>query len=134
MLTYRLDTGSIHASTVLYKSTLHLYISRLLDDRLCTELLETVLFANTRFHDTVSRGRLLNRFGKDFEGRSSSVTARRIYLTSTQVSTAAFQLTLVVAQSGAFSVTATFLTISVVGGPQFLLFIIFIGSLYWNGE
>jgi len=35
---------------------------------------------------------------------------------------------------GAFSVITTFLTISVVGGPQFLLFIIFIGSLYWNGE
>lgn len=31
-------------------------------------MLETVLFANVRFHDTVSRGRLLNRFGKDFEG------------------------------------------------------------------
>jgi hypothetical protein len=70
----RLDAGSIHASTVLYKSTLHLCISRLLDDRLCTELLETVLFANTQFHDTVSRGRLLNRFGEDFEGRSCSVT------------------------------------------------------------
>jgi hypothetical protein len=71
---HTLDTGSIHASTVLYKSTLHLYISRVLDDRLCTELLETVLFANIRFHDTVSRGRLLNRFGKDFEGDGSSVT------------------------------------------------------------
>lgn len=70
---YTLDTGSIHASTVLYKSTLHLCISRLFDDRLCTELLETVLFANIRFHDTVSRGRLLNRFGKDFEGHSFSV-------------------------------------------------------------
>jgi ABC-type multidrug transport system fused ATPase/permease subunit len=45
-----LYNGSIHASTVLYK-----------------RLLETVLFANIRFHDTVSRGRLLNRFGKDFE-------------------------------------------------------------------
>ena len=43
--------GSIRASTVLYK-----------------KLLESVLFANIRFHDTVSRGRLLNRFGKDFEG------------------------------------------------------------------
>lgn len=32
------------------------------------ELLEGVLFADIRFHDTVSRGRLLNRFGKDFEG------------------------------------------------------------------
>jgi hypothetical protein len=35
---------------------------------------------------------------------------------------------------GSFSVITTFLTISVVGGPQFLTFIIFIGSLYWNGE
>lgn len=31
-------------------------------------LLESVLFAEIRFHDTISRGRLLNRFGKDFEG------------------------------------------------------------------
>ena len=31
-------------------------------------LLESVLFAKIRFHDTVNRGRLLNRFGKDFEG------------------------------------------------------------------
>ena len=43
-----------------------------------TGLLETVLFANIRFHDTVSRGRLLNRFGKDFEGAAewSRVSAR----------------------------------------------------------
>ena len=27
-----------------------------------------MLFATIRFHDTVSRGRLLNRFGQDFEG------------------------------------------------------------------
>ena len=43
--------GSIHASRVLHK-----------------RLLESVLFANVRFHDTVSRGRSLNRFGKDIEG------------------------------------------------------------------
>jgi ABC transporter transmembrane region len=43
--------GSIRASTVLYQ-----------------RLLEAVLFADIHFHDTVSRGRLLNRFGKDFEG------------------------------------------------------------------
>ena len=48
--------------------------SHLFDDHLYTELLETVLFANIRFHDTVSRGRLLNRFGKDIEGLSSSMT------------------------------------------------------------
>jgi hypothetical protein len=47
--------GSIHASKVLYQ-----------------RLLETVLFAHIRFHDTVSRGRLLNRFGKDFESKTVS--------------------------------------------------------------
>ncbi|KAJ7240591.1 multidrug resistance-associated ABC transporter [Mycena rebaudengoi] len=52
-----LYTGSIHASTVLYK-----------------RLLEAILFANLRFHDTVSRGRVLNRFGKDFEGIDSSLS------------------------------------------------------------
>ena len=46
-----LYNGSIRASRVLYE-----------------RLLESVLFADIRFHDTVSRGRLLNRFGKDFEG------------------------------------------------------------------
>jgi hypothetical protein len=46
-----LYSGSIRASRVLYE-----------------RLLESVLFADIRFHDTVSRGRLLNRFGKDFEG------------------------------------------------------------------
>jgi len=51
-----LYNGSIHASTVLYE-----------------RLLETVLFANIRFHDTVSRGRLLNRFGKDFEGMEDEI-------------------------------------------------------------
>lgn len=50
--------GSIHASRVLYQ-----------------RLLETVLFAHIRFHDTVSRGRLLNRFGKDFEGKSICYTS-----------------------------------------------------------
>ncbi|EIW78632.1 multidrug resistance-associated ABC transporter [Coniophora puteana RWD-64-598 SS2] len=58
--TYRyfvLYSGSIQASTVLYK-----------------RLLESVLFANIRFHDTVSRGRLLNRFGKDFEGIDSRLS------------------------------------------------------------
>lgn len=38
-----------------------------------TAMLETVLFATLRFHDTTSRGRLLNRFGKDVEGLDSSM-------------------------------------------------------------
>lgn len=36
-------------------------------------MLKTVLFATLRFHDTTSRGRLLNRFGKDIEGLDSSM-------------------------------------------------------------
>ena len=43
--------GSIRASRVVHK-----------------RLLESVLFADIRFHDTVSRGRSLNRFGKDMAG------------------------------------------------------------------
>jgi hypothetical protein len=37
------------------------------------DLLQSVLFAPIRFHDTINRGRLLNRFGKDFEGIDSSL-------------------------------------------------------------
>ncbi|KAH9169799.1 ATP-binding cassette transporter [Lactarius sanguifluus] len=95
---YILYTGSIRASTVLYK-----------------KLLETVLFANIRFHDTVSRGRLLNRFGKDFEGIDSSLSDN-------------FGRSTV----NGLSVTTTFITLSIVGGPQFFLVILVIGSLYWN--
>lgn len=47
--------GSVRASGVLHQ-----------------KLLDAVLFAPIRFHDTVSRGRLLNRFGKDFEGEGSA--------------------------------------------------------------
>ncbi|KAH8986771.1 ATP-binding cassette transporter [Lactarius hatsudake] len=95
---YILYTGSIRASTVLYK-----------------KLLETVLFANIRFHDTVSRGRLLNRFGKDFEGIDSSLSDN-------------FGRSTV----NGLSVTTTFITLSIVGGPQFFLVILVICSLYWN--
>lgn len=95
---YILYTGSIHASTVLYK-----------------KLLETVLFANIRFHDTVSRGRLLNRFGKDFEGIDSNLSDN-------------FGRSAV----NGLSVMTTFITLSIVGGPRFFLVIFVIGSLYWN--
>lgn len=46
----------------------------------CTELLEGVLFANIRFHDTVSRGRLLNRFGNDFEGIKGSLADNFLFV------------------------------------------------------
>ncbi|KAG2008561.1 ATP-binding cassette transporter [Coprinopsis cinerea AmutBmut pab1-1] len=90
--------ASIRASTVLYK-----------------RLLETVLFADIRFHDTVSRGRLLNRFGKDFEGIDSSLADNlgRTIIT-------------------ALSALTTIVTVSVVGGIPFVVAIAILGVLYWN--
>jgi len=90
--------GGIHASRVLYK-----------------RLLEAVLFANIRFHDTVSRGRLLNRFGKDFEGVDSTLPDN-------------FGRSVIYV----LSVTVTFTTITIIGGPLFLMAVIIIGVLYYN--
>ncbi|KAF7313044.1 Multidrug resistance-associated ABC transporter protein [Mycena kentingensis (nom. inval.)] len=41
--------------------------------KLSIHLLEAILFARLRFHDVVSRGRVLNRFGKDLEVIDSSL-------------------------------------------------------------
>jgi ABC-type multidrug transport system fused ATPase/permease subunit len=92
--------GSIQASHVLYR-----------------RLLETVLFANIRFHDTVSRGRLLNRFGKDFEGIDSDLPDS-------------------FGQSVLYAVSAatTLITVSVVGGLPFICFVVILGIGYWNGK
>ncbi|PCH35119.1 multidrug resistance-associated ABC transporter [Wolfiporia cocos MD-104 SS10] len=90
--------GGIHASTVLYQ-----------------RLLEGVLFANIRFHDTVSRGRLLNRFGKDFEGVDSNLPDN-------------FGRSMVYA----LSATTTFITITYVGGLPFLLAAVIFGALYYS--
>lgn len=38
-----------------------------------SKMLQAVLFAPLRFHDTTSRGRILNRFAKDIEGLDSSM-------------------------------------------------------------
>ncbi|KAI0040180.1 ATP-binding cassette transporter [Auriscalpium vulgare] len=87
-----LYVGSIHASTVLYK-----------------KLLENVLFAKIRFHDTVSRGRLLNRFGKDFEGIDSNLSdnfGRSIF--------------------NGMSVLTTLITITAVGGWPFFIAILIV--------
>ncbi|KAI0717016.1 multidrug resistance-associated ABC transporter [Earliella scabrosa] len=93
-----LYNGGIHASVVLYK-----------------KLLEGVLFANIRFHDTVSRGRLLNRFGKDFEGIDSSLPDN-------------FGRSVI----NGLSVMTTFITVSVVGGPPFMVAALIFGSLYYS--
>ncbi|KAG8716045.1 hypothetical protein FRC11_010771 [Ceratobasidium sp. 423] len=78
-------------------------------------LLEAVLFANIRFHDTISKGRLLNRFGKDFEGVDSSVAdnlGRTIMY--------------------ALSVLVTFATVTYVGGIRFFVLACIVGVLYYN--
>ncbi|CAA7268235.1 unnamed protein product [Cyclocybe aegerita] len=93
-----LYNGSIHASDVLYK-----------------RLLEGVLFADIRFHDTVSRGRLLNRFGKDFEGIDSSLSDN--FGRSIMYGLSAF---------------TTIATVSVVGGLPFMIAVGILGVLYWN--
>lgn len=90
--------GSIHASVILYK-----------------RLLECVLFAKIRFHDTVSRGRLLNRFGKDFEGIDSNLSdhfGRSIMY--------------------GLSALTTFTTICVVGGWPFLAVTLFVSIFYFQ--
>ncbi|KAG1862050.1 multidrug resistance-associated ABC transporter [Suillus subalutaceus] len=93
-----LYNGSIHASTVLYQ-----------------QLLETVLFAQIRFHDTVSRGRLLNRFGKDFEGIDSRLADH-------------FGRSLVFALS--FIVTVA--SVSFAGGVPSVIAIILLGFVYYD--
>ena len=90
--------GSIHGSTVLYE-----------------RLLECVLFAKIRFHDTVSRGRLLNRFGKDFEGIDSSLSDH-------------FGRSIMYGMSA----IATFATISIVGGGPFLVVTLVVSVLYYQ--
>ena len=90
--------GSIVASAILYK-----------------RLLECVLFAKIRFHDTVSRGRLLNRFGKDFEGIDSSLSDN-------------FGRSIMYGMSA----LTTFATISVVGGWPFLVVTLLLGFFYFQ--
>lgn len=74
------------------------------------------MFANIRFHDTVSRGRLLNRFGKDFEGIDSSLSDDfgRSFIYGLSAST-------------------TIVTVGVVGGLPFVIVTIILGFMYWNG-
>lgn len=90
--------GAIRASTTLY-----------------TRLLECVLFAKIRFHDTVSRGRLLNRFGKDFEGIDSNLSDH-------------FGRSVI----NAMSALATFITISAVGGWPFVAVTLLASFFYFQ--
>lgn len=90
--------GSIRASTVLHK-----------------RLLKSVLFANIRFHDTTNRGRLLNRFGKDFETIDSS-------LADNFGKTTGYGL----------SAITTIVTITYVGGWKFFIAALVLGAMYFE--
>ena len=90
--------GSIRASVILYK-----------------RLLESVFFAKIRFHDTLSRGRLLNRFGTDFEEIDSSLSGN-------------FGRCLI---SGLSALTS-FITIGVVGGWPFLAVTLIVSVFYYQ--
>lgn len=92
-----------------------LYLDRMMLMPSCTGLLEAVLFARIRFHDTVSRGRLLNRFGKDFETIDSNQADH-------------FGRTVMYA----LNVIVTVVTVTAVGGPYFLVAIIALGFLYYQ--
>lgn len=113
-----LYTGSINASTVLYE-----------------RLLESILFADIRFHDTVSRGRVLNRFGKDFEGNSFS--ACDLFFTQSIFGSSGIDSSLSdnFGRSIIYGLSAatTIITVSVVGGPVFIIAALLLGSIYWNG-
>lgn len=96
-----------------------------------TELLETVLFSNIRFHDTVARGSLLNRFGKDFQSSfafSSSIFNEFDWLTVIDGFIADdFGRTLKLG----VSVVITFATITVVGGLPFVCAASVLGLIYY---
>jgi ABC-type multidrug transport system permease subunit len=65
----------------------------------------------------VSRGRVLNRFGKDFEGIDSSLSDN-------------------LGRSFMYFISAitTLVTISAVGGLPFIIAAVLLGTLYYNGE
>ncbi|KAJ7220715.1 multidrug resistance-associated ABC transporter, partial [Mycena pura] len=89
--------GSIRASRVLHR-----------------KLLETVLFASIRFHDTVARGSLLNRFGKDtqiIDGSIADDFGRALKL--------------------GISVVIAFITITLVGGFPFFCVALALGLAYY---
>ena len=83
--------------------------------RLHTAMLQSVLFATLRFHDTTSRGRLLNRFGKDIEGLDSSMADNFVR-----------------SLSYGLSVVVTICSITWVGGWPFVVATAFILVIYYK--
>lgn len=95
-------------------------------------MLEAVLFANIRFHDTISRGRLLNRFGKDFEGIFSHLWRPCVFSSFTPGIDSSLADNFGRTVMYALSVVTTFITVTWVGGPAFLVAAIVLGIFYYN--
>ena len=96
-------------------------------------LLEGVLFANIRFHDTVSRGRLLNRFGKDFEGEAKEAKRTPVLTVCVGVDSSLpdnFGRSMMYG----LSAVTTYITITFVGGWPFFFAAIVLMSLYYSGK
>lgn len=87
-------------------------------------MLQRVLFAPLRFHDTTSRGRLLNRFSKDIEGLDSEMAdhCEHTVIPRTDQSHRGVADTGVVVRSISYavSVIVTFVSIAFVGGLPFV--------------
>ncbi len=130
-----IDRGGIHASRVLYqRKDKPQFCYSIVPD--CVQgLLESVLFANIRFHDTVSRGRLLNRFGKDFEGKLryplEGLSGADVPPTGVDSSLPDnFGRSVMYGLSAA----TTFISITIIGGLPFLFVAIILGWLYYSGK
>jgi hypothetical protein len=82
-------------------------------------MLETVLFAPLRFHDTTSRGRLLNRFGKDIEGLDSEMADHCELLVYIYIGSANASVVRSLSYGG--DVLVTFISIAYIGGWPFVV-------------
>ena len=110
--------GSIRASRVLHE-----------------QLLESVLFADIRFHDTVSRGRSLNRFAKDVEGwlNFKSILTSIIYFSFLVIDSSVSRS---FGRSIGFglSTITVMITISYLGGLPSIFTTFVLCIVYWNGK
>ena len=78
-------------------------------------MLERVMFAPIRFYDTISRGRLLNRFGKDLEGIDSTLADNfgRSF-------------------TNGLSIIASFISVMLVGGIPSVIALSILSVFYYN--